>query len=156
MSYDQLIRDLKDKACCQEEQIHLLREKLVTYDKIISTKEELQNQLQDVKRWIEDIELKEKQINTDLLNNLECQTIKLKQSEIEVCQLQTERNRLLDLNDRLAEQIKALKDSEQKLINSIEELMICKKRLQFELSTVHVSIYYRFLSEMNCIIYFLK
>lgn len=140
MPCDQLISDLKDKACYQEEQIHLLREKLVAYDKVISKKEELQSQLQDVKRWMEDVELKDKQINTDLLNNLECQTMKLKKSEMALCQLQTERNRLLDLNDRLAEQISALKDSEQNLLNAIEELTICKKRLQCELSTAHVSI----------------
>lgn len=140
MPYDALIRDLKNKACCQEEQIHLLKKKLVAYNEVINKKEELQSQLQDVKRWMEDVELKDKQINTDLLNNLECQTIKLKKSEMTVSQLQTERNRLLDLNDRLAKQISALKDSEQNLLNTIEELTICKKRLQCELSTANVSI----------------
>lgn len=138
MAHDPLTRELKDKLCYQEDQIYRLREKLVTYDKVISKKEELECQLNELKQWLEDVQFKEKKINTDLLNNLECQSKKLKQSEAVECQLRAEKNKLLDLNDCMTEQIRTLTQNEQKLQNSIEELMICKNRLQCELTDANV------------------
>lgn len=140
MTHDPLTRELKDKLCYQEDQIYKLREKLVTYDKVISKKEELECQLNELKRWLEDVEFKEKKINNDLLNNLECQSKKLKQSEAAECQLRAEKNKLLDINDCMAEQIRTLTQNEQKLLNSIEELTIFKNRLQCELTNATVSL----------------
>lgn len=140
MSCGETIRNLKERACHQEEQIQKLREKLAIYDEVITKKEELQCKLNDVKRWIEDVELKEQLINTDLLNNLECHLKKLNKSEATICQLQAERSKLLDLNGSMTEQLRTLKQSEQKLLNSIEELKLCKKRIQSELSNANVSI----------------
>lgn len=139
MSYEQTIKELKDKTCYQEQQIYTLREKLVTHDKVIAKNDELQCHLRDLKQWIEHIEFKEKQMNTDLLNNLECQAKKLKKSEVAECQLRTEKNSLVDLNDRMTEQIRTLTQNEQKLLNSIEELTIYKNRLQSEITDANVS-----------------
>lgn len=139
MSHDHIIRELKDKACSQEEQIYKFREKLVTYDKVITEKEELQCELNDLKRWMEDVKCKEQQINADLMNSLDCQSKKLKKSEASESQLRTEKNRLLDFNDRMTEQIKKLKQNEQKHLTSIEELTLSKKSLQCELTNANVS-----------------
>jgi len=143
MSHNQgkTTQDFKNKKNVEEE-ICKLKNKLIRYDEILAEKDELHNQLNDLKRWIENVEIKEKQINNDLLNDLDNQTKKLKKAEESEAILQTEKKELLNRIDRKTEEISTLKKKEENLLIEMEELNTNKKQMQNELSKAKVLINY--------------
>lgn len=140
MPLEQEMKDLKDKLACQDEQICRLKEKLTSHDKIVAQKDELQIEYKNLKQWLEDeFDNKYKKINTDLSKSLDSQKDKLKKAEMDNCKLRTENEKLIDVNERICEQLNAIQENEQKLRIEIDELEVCKSRDQSELCHTKVN-----------------
>jgi len=142
MSTEKLISNLRDKLKHQDDQICELREKLVKFNTVVANKDELQKQLTDLKRWMESVEFRERQINNDLLNEINCQSSKLEKAKAQYTMSRTEINRLLELNEHMTTQIDIQKQNEQKLIFDIKELEITQNRIRNELCNAKVNINY--------------
>lgn len=142
MSDETLISYLRDKVKCQEDQICELREKLIKFHVITVEKDELQSQLNDLKRWVESVEFREKEINNELLNEMNHQSLKLEKAKADYIASRTQISRLLELNENMTSQIDIHKQNEQRLTTDIEELEITQKRIRNELCNAKVN--------MNC------
>ncbi|XP_060856312.1 myosin-10-like [Metopolophium dirhodum] len=151
MSRDQKTQDLKDKLACQNSQICILQEKLVTYDKDISKKDDLKCRLHNLQQWIEDVDCKVKQSNNDVFNIISKQKQKIKEAEVQECMLRSENTRLHNANDCIAEKLNKLHRKEQALTAEIEKLELCKINIQNELCSAQTRV-----DEMKCNISSLK
>lgn len=140
MSRDQTTQDLKDKLACQNSQICVLKENLLTYDKDISKRDDLKCRLHNLQQWIEDVDCKVKQSNNDVFNIIKKQKQKIKEAEVQECMLRSENTRLHNANDCIAEKLNTLIRKEQALTAEIEKLESCKVNIQKELCTVQVSL----------------
>jgi len=140
MSRDQVIQDLKDKLACQNNEICELKNNLVTYDKDISTKDDLKCRLHNLQQWIEDVDSKVKQSNNDMSNIIKKQVQKTKEAEVQECVLRSENTRLRNANDSFIEKLNTLERKEQTLIAEIEKLELCKINIQKELCSAEVSL----------------
>ncbi|XP_003242602.1 myosin-10 [Acyrthosiphon pisum] len=151
MSQDQKTQDLKDKLDCQNSQICVLQEKLVTYDKDILKKDDLKCRLHNLQQWIEDVDCKVKQSNNDVFNIINKQKQKIKEAEVQECMLRSENTRLHNANDCITEKLNKLHRKEQALIAEIEKLELCKINIQNELCSAQTRV-----DEMKCNINSLK
>lgn len=140
MSLDQEARDINNQLCCENKHICELQEKLLTYNEDIEKKADLQIRVGNLQQWIEDLENKMKQANADQMNMIDVQTRKLKKSEEEEAVLRLANNRFIDVNDRMAKQLCALKEREQQFLCEIQKSEECKKVLENELCNAKVSI----------------
>jgi len=140
MSRDQKTHDLKDRLACQNSQICILQEKLVTYEKDISKKDDLKCRLHNLQQWIEDVDCKVKQSNNDVFNIISKQKQKIKEAEVQECMLRSENTRLHKTNDCIAEKLSKLNRKEQALVAEIEKLELCKINIQNELCIAQVSL----------------
>lgn len=139
MSHDCLMKDLKEKTAHEEEQICMLKGKLVTYDETLNKKYELQAQVQNLKQWIESVQCKDKQIKNDLMNNCKAITKKLKKAEMDECLLIKENNKLAVVNCRITEQLNTLKQSKNNILHDIRDLETCLNCCQSESCKIQVS-----------------
>lgn len=133
MQSDQETNYLNDKSACQHEEIYKLKEKLVTYNEVNDKKKQLESQLNELKKWVEDVKYKDNQMIYDIKNNYDIQTEKLRKAEEFICKLQTENKKLLDVNECITKQLNMIKKREQKILIEIEDSKICQNRLKDDL-----------------------
>jgi len=139
MSHDQKTQDLKDKLACHNDEICVLKENLVTYDKDILKKDDLKCRLHNLQQWIEDVDFKVKQSNNDVFNIINKQKQKIKEVEEQECMLRSENTRLHNANDCITEKLNKLRRKEQALTAEIDKLELCKINIQNELCSTQVS-----------------
>lgn len=144
MTCDQIVIDLKVKLACQHEEICLLKEKLVTYDEVLTKKNELQCQLTNLKQCMETVEIDNGLVKKNILTNLDIQTENLRNAEIALCKSRKEIKRLLNINECLAEQINKLEESIHSLQIERDDLEICRDRTLDELRYTNVSVIFTF------------
>lgn len=139
MSQDQKTQDLKDKLDCLNNQICVLKENLITYDKDILKKDDLKCRLHNLQQWIEDVDCKVKQSNNDVFNIINKQKQKIKEAEVQECMLRSENTRLHNANDCITDKLNKLHRKEQALTAEIEKLELCKINIENELCSAQVS-----------------
>lgn len=140
MSLDCLLKDLKEKAAYQEEQVCLLKGQLVTYDETLDKNYELNAEIDNLKQWIDDFERENEQIHSKLCNNIKVLEKKQKKAETDECLLARENSKLIDVHKRITEQLNTLKQCENNARNDIEDLETCYKRCQSESCEIQVSV----------------
>lgn len=147
MSHDQAMQDSTGIDDDYQEQICKLKERLISYEEILAEKVQLLGQLNDLKRWVKNVKHKEKQMNSDLLNNSDIQIKRLKEAEEFKAILQAENKELLKNIDLKTEQICTLKQIEENLLKVMEESKMNKKKIKNEFYEAKVS---RIIVNMNC------
>lgn len=140
MSRDQKTQDLQDNLACLNDQICILKDKLVTYDKDILKRDDLKCRLHNLQQWIEDVDCKVKQSNNDVFNIIKKQKQKIKEAEVQECMLRSENTRLQNANDCIADKLNTLNRKEQALTAEIDKLELSKINMQNELCSAQVSL----------------
>ncbi|VVC30984.1 Hypothetical protein CINCED_3A020926 [Cinara cedri] len=125
---------LNEKLACQQEQICKLKEKLITYDEVNDKKEQLEIQLEKLKKWLEDMEVKDNRMKRNMKSDLEIQTEKLRKAEDVAFELRMENKKLLDVNECIVEQLNTIKKNEQKILIEMDDLKICQNRIKDDLA----------------------
>lgn len=140
MELDQITIDLKVKLACQHEEICLLKEKLITYEEVLTQKNELQCQFIKLKQCMEAAESDNELIKKNILTSIAIQTENLRIAEIAECKLRKEIRRLLNINECLTEKINKLEENIRKLQIERDDLEWCKNRALDELCYTNVSL----------------
>lgn len=139
MSRGQVTQDFKDKLTHHNNQICEFKESLVTYDKDVSTRDDLKCRLHDLQQWIEDVDCKVKQSNNDILNIVNKQLQKIKDAEVQECMLRSDNSNLLNTKECITEKLNTLTRKEQALVAEIEKLELLNMNIQNELCNAEVS-----------------
>lgn len=135
---DELIRELKHRETEQTEQISRLKCKLLLYDQTVAERDELRSQVDDVQRWTRELVDSERQLHGELQRDLEAQMSALEAAERDRAALDADNRRLADINERVTEQLSAIRDNEKRLTVEIDLLEIAKRRVLDELKCAKV------------------
>lgn len=138
MQSDKDIRQLRKNLECKKNDICQLEEKLSMYQDELKKKKDMQIQVCNLKQWLEGIQHKSKKMYNGMLNNLNVQTEKLNKMQATECTLRKENKKLLDVDDRIRQQLNDLKKQEQKLPMEIEDLTIRRDCIQNDICNTKV------------------
>lgn len=135
---DGSVRELKRREAELTEQICRLKSKLLLYDETAAERDELRAQLDDVRRWTRELVDDERQLHGELQRDLEAQVSALETAERDRTALDVENRRLADINERIADQLTAVRDNEKRLTVEIDLLEVAKRRALDELECAQV------------------
>lgn len=139
MSQNQ-IKNLEEKLACENEKIFDLKEKLHAYDKNMAANGILQNNFNELQRWVENAVTENNRANDKQLNDIKCISKEVEESESAVASFRLDNNKLTNVNESLKEQLKTLQQNEQRIITEIEKLETSNGNLENDLCDLKVSL----------------
>lgn len=131
-------QNLKNIIACQNEKICKLKEKLETYDEVVTERDNLRTLVKDFEQWNEKHDANRKKMFTALLTSIEDQTNKLKQAATLECTWQVKYSELQNINDDMTNELKNVKFNERLLKSRLEFAEKRIKCIQSELCQVKV------------------